>query len=90
MSVQLAADEHQNQRKSLRTKLHCAVVTVIAASRREVGMTQEDLAHRLGWHRSRIAKIESTERRIDVPDFISIANGLNIEPGILLGRVLRW
>jgi transcriptional regulator with XRE-family HTH domain len=53
-------------------------------------MTQEQLAHRLGWHRSRIAKIESGERRIDVPEFITIANGLNLDPTLLLARVLRW
>jgi transcriptional regulator with XRE-family HTH domain len=53
-------------------------------------MTQEDLALRLGWHRTRIAKIESGERRIDVPEFINIANALNIAPETLLARVLRW
>jgi transcriptional regulator with XRE-family HTH domain len=45
---------------------------------------------RLGWHRTRIAKIEAGERRIDVPEFITIANGLNIDPVTLLDRVLRW
>ncbi|MBS0420714.1 MAG: helix-turn-helix transcriptional regulator [Proteobacteria bacterium] len=53
-------------------------------------MTQEDLANQLGWHRNRIAKIESGERRIDVPEFISIANALGIAPEALFGRVLRW
>lgn len=65
-------------------------MTVIAASRREARMTQEELANQLGWHRSRLAKIESGERRIDVPEFISIANALNVAPETLLGRVLRW
>ena len=76
--------------KSLRSKWHRAVVTVLAASRRDANMTQEDLALRLGWHRTRIAKIESGERRIDVPEFINIANALNIAPETLLARVLRW
>jgi transcriptional regulator with XRE-family HTH domain len=76
--------------KSLRSKWHQAVVTVIAASRREANMTQEDLANRLGWHRSRIAKIESGERRIDVAEFITIAGALKVEPEQLFARVLRW
>ncbi len=76
--------------KSLRSKWHRAVVTVLAASRRDANMTQEDLALRLGWHRTRIGKIESGERRIDVPEFINIANALNIAPETLLARVLRW
>ena len=76
--------------KSLRTIEHRAVVTVIAASRREAHVSQDDLAKRLGWHRSRIAKIECGERRVDVPEFITIARALSLDPELLLGRVLRW
>jgi transcriptional regulator with XRE-family HTH domain len=76
--------------KSLRSKWHRAVVTVISATRRESNMSQEDLAMALGWHRSRIAKTECGERRLDVVEFISIAQALNLDPEQLLGRVLRW
>jgi transcriptional regulator with XRE-family HTH domain len=76
--------------KSLRSKWHIAVVTVIAASRRQCGLTQEQLAAALQWHRSRVARIESGERRVDVPEFIAIADGLKIDPVLLLARVLRW
>ncbi|HWM68288.1 MAG TPA: helix-turn-helix transcriptional regulator [Steroidobacteraceae bacterium] len=81
---------HSQSRKSLRTHWHSAVVITLAASRREAKMTQEHLALRLGWQRTRIARIESGERRIDVPEFICIANGLNIDPNQLLERVLLW
>lgn len=76
--------------KSLRSPIHVAVVSVLVATRREAGVTQEDLARRLGWHRSRIAKIESRERRIDVPEFIAIAAALLIPAPILCARVLSW
>jgi transcriptional regulator with XRE-family HTH domain len=76
--------------KSLRSKHHVAVVTVLAATRREAGLTQEALARRLGWHRTRIARIESGERRIDVPEFIAIAAGLQMSALTLLARVLSW
>jgi DNA-binding XRE family transcriptional regulator len=69
---------------------HRAVATVIAASRREVGMTQDRLADALHWHRSRIAQIESGQRRVDVPEFIAIALALQLDPAQLLGRVVRW
>jgi transcriptional regulator with XRE-family HTH domain len=75
--------------KSLRSKEHLAVVTVIAASRREANMRQEDLADCLDWHRSKIAKIELGKRRIDVAEFITIAQALSLDPEQLLGRVLR-
>jgi transcriptional regulator with XRE-family HTH domain len=76
--------------KSLRGKWHRAVTTIIAASRREVGMTQADLARTLGWHRSRVAKIECGERRVDVPEFIEIAYALRLDSAVLLTRVVRW
>jgi transcriptional regulator with XRE-family HTH domain len=76
--------------KSLRSKCHRAVVTVVSASRREANLTQEQLADRIGWHRSKIARIESGERRLDVAEFIEIADALKIDPTHLLARVLRW
>jgi transcriptional regulator with XRE-family HTH domain len=76
--------------KSLRSAWHRAVITVIAASRRQAGMRQEDLAAALGWHRSKIAKIESGERRLDVAEFILIAGELQIDPATLICRVMQW
>jgi transcriptional regulator with XRE-family HTH domain len=76
--------------KSLRSKWHRAVVTVVAASRREAGLTQEQLAGRIGWHRSKIGKVEAGERRLDVAEFITIAEALEIEPATLISRVIRW
>ena len=76
--------------KSLRSAWHRAVVTVLVATRHEAHLTQDQLAHRLGWHRTRLAKIESYERRIDVPEFIQIANAINVSADTLLARVLRW
>lgn len=76
--------------KSLRSKEHQAVCTVIAATRRQAGLTQEQLAERLGWHRSMVAKIEAGERRVDLPEFIRIAVALKVDPEVLFGRVLRW
>lgn len=76
--------------KSLRSPLHRAVVAAIVASRHDAKLTQEDLAHRLGWHRTRISKVESGERRIDVPEFIVIAEALELPPELLFARVLRW
>jgi hypothetical protein len=40
-----------------------------------------EFASHIGWYRSKIAKIESGERRIDVAEFITIADTLKIEPG---------
>ena len=76
--------------KSLRSPWQQAAITVIAATRRQANLTQEDLARCLGWRRSRIAKIERDARRLDLPEFIAIALALRVEPVVLLGRVLDW
>jgi transcriptional regulator with XRE-family HTH domain len=76
--------------KSLRGKWHRAAVTVLAASRHDAELTQEQLADRIGWHRSKIAKIEAGERGVDVDELILIAGGLKVEPAILFSRVLMW
>ncbi len=82
--------ECATSRKLPGTVWRAAVATVLAASRREAGLSQDDLALRLGWHRTRIAKVESGVRRVDVAEFIAIANALNIPPPQLLARVLNW
>lgn len=83
-------EENQGSRKWPGSVWYAAAASVLAASRREAGLTQDDLALRLGWHRTRIAKIESGVRRVDIPEFIVIAHALNIPPPQLLGRVLNW
>jgi transcriptional regulator with XRE-family HTH domain len=76
--------------KSLRSTWHRSVVTVIIASRHDAKLTQVQLAAKLDWHTSKISKIESYERRIDVAEFIYIANALHIDPTELLTRALNW
>ncbi len=66
------------------------MATVISATRRDANLTQDHLANRLGWRRSRIAKIEAGERRLDVAEFIAITGALEVEPEQLFGRVVRW
>ena len=65
-------------------------MAVISATRRDASVSQEQLAERLGWSRSKVAKIEQGQRRIEVPDFILIARALDIDPETLFRRVMRW
>jgi transcriptional regulator with XRE-family HTH domain len=43
----------------------------------------------MGKPRSFISKIENRERRLDVVEFIALARALQIEPGLLLSRILE-
>lgn len=76
--------------KGLRTRAHKALVTVLKASRDEAGLTQRDLADRLGKPRSYISKIESGERIPRITEFCDIAQALKLEPELLFQRFWRW
>lgn len=55
-----------------------AAVRVLVDARRAAGLTQRELASRLGRPYTMIANIERSERRVDVVEFIAIARALGI------------
>lgn len=57
--------------KSLRTPRHQALIEGLRALRAEAGLTQQELADRLGKPQSYVAKTEVAERRIDVVEFVA-------------------
>jgi len=67
--------------KSLRTPEHQKLITLLTAAREKAGLTQQQLADRLGKPQSYVAKYEGGERRIDVIEFIGIARALNFDAG---------
>jgi len=70
--------------------LRRSVATVIAASRRDADVTQEQLAERLGWSRWKVAKMETGQSKIDLGELLLIADALKIDPEDLWRRVVRW
>lgn len=44
------------------------------------GMTQTDLAEKLGQYQSFVARIESGQRRIDVIEYLDIAEAIGFDP----------
>lgn len=56
----------------------------LASTRRDLGVSQRELARRIGKPPSFINKIELFERRIDLLEFIVIAEALEQEPGDLM------
>lgn len=63
-------------------------INAISNARRSRGISQSELARRLGKHRSFINKIELIERRLDIVEFVTIASALDIEPSELFRTVL--
>jgi transcriptional regulator with XRE-family HTH domain len=66
--------------KSLRSPDHVRLIDLLIAAREKAGMTQQQLADRLGRPQSFVAKYEGGERRIDVVEFIAIARALEMDP----------
>ncbi len=75
--------------KSLRSRHHQLLIELLAESRLEAGLTQQQLAERLRRPQSFVAKYEGGERRIDVVEFIGIAKAINADPVKLLQKLLK-
>jgi transcriptional regulator with XRE-family HTH domain len=67
--------------KSLRSAEHQKLIALLTSARIKAGMTQQQLADRLGKPQSFVAKYEGGERRIDVVEFLVIAEVLDFDPG---------
>ena len=65
--------------KSLRSPAHVRLLQLLVAAREKAGLTQQQLATRLGKPQSFISKYEGGERRIDVIEFIAIADALEMD-----------
>jgi transcriptional regulator with XRE-family HTH domain len=63
------------------------LIEVLSALRQELGVSQRELARRIGKPPSFVNKIELFERRLDVLEFIVIAEALEQNPGPLLGSL---
>ena len=63
------------------------LIDVLSQLRRELGVSQRELARRIGKPPSFINKIELFERRLDILEFIVIAEALDKRPDTLLSAL---
>jgi transcriptional regulator with XRE-family HTH domain len=75
--------------KSVHSRTYRAVIKVLKDARREARLTQQQLAERIGRPQSFVAKIERRERRIDVAEFIQIAEAIGENPKHLFSRIVE-
>jgi transcriptional regulator with XRE-family HTH domain len=62
---------------------------LLAKERRSMGLTQTELAERLGRPQSFVSKYETGERRLDVIEFLEVALILQLNPGKLLAELAK-
>jgi len=60
---------------------------LLIRKRREAGLTQDQLARRLGVYQSFVSKYETGERRLDVFELATIAEAMGLDPVEMLREV---
>lgn len=66
--------------KSIHSRRQAALIRCLVDARNEAGLTQQVVADQLGKPQSFVAKYENGERRLDVVEFIQIADVLGTDP----------
>jgi transcriptional regulator with XRE-family HTH domain len=74
---------------TLGSKRHRILLALLIERRKAAGMTQAQLADRLGKSQSFIARLESGQRRVYVVELVKLAEVLGVEAGKVVGAVRR-
>lgn len=75
--------------KTLTTKRHKALIEALIGYREQAGLSQSELAQKLGEYQSFVARLESGQRRLDVIEFITLADILQFDTAELLRQLKR-
>ncbi len=76
--------------RGLRSADHKAFRAVITGLRKSKGLTQEQLADKVGWERSMLSKIEAGERTCSVWEFMALCRALGEKPSKVMARIESW
>jgi transcriptional regulator with XRE-family HTH domain len=71
-------------RKSVFDAPYIEIIDRLVARRRELEMTQADLAKAFGEDQSFISRVERRQRRIDVYEFVRLCRALRVDPATVL------
>ncbi len=74
-------------RKSTATPEYQAVTKELVRLRKAVGMTQRDLAVKLGREQSFVWRVEKGERRLDVLEFFWVCENLGADAHVVFRRL---
>lgn len=74
--------------KSLRSNRHVLLLEQLVQLRKANGLTQEQLASKLGKPQSFVAKYEGGERRLDLFEFLDVMDAIGSDPVQILA-ILR-
>lgn len=75
--------------KTVFTKQYGNFLSTVIAARKNAGLTQNDIARRLGRPQSFVSKYERGERRLDVIEFIAIAQVIGMSASDVIKELER-
>lgn len=64
-----------------------ATIKALIERRRQLGISQEVLAKRLGLHKQFVSRVETGNRRLDFVEFADFVRALDMEPETLIASV---
>lgn len=67
--------------KTLRSKAQRSLELFLKSARKEAGLTQMEVAQAMGWPQSDLSRVENGERRLDVVEFVRLAQVIGFRPG---------
>jgi transcriptional regulator with XRE-family HTH domain len=73
--------------QTLQSPRHKALITLLVERRKRAGLTQAQVARKLGRHQSFVATVESGQRRIDVVEFLEFAQVIGFDPRTAIRRL---
>lgn len=74
--------------KTLRTPRQLRLIDLLVEQRKRAGLSQADLAEKLGRYQSVISSIEGGGRRIDVVELLDIAQVIGLDVHKLIDELL--
>lgn len=83
----MASPRNKHRTASLHDDAYARFVQKLVDKRTKSGMSQQAVADALGWNQSIIAKIETTQRRLDVIEFVRIAGVVGFDPARLVREI---
>lgn len=65
------------------------LVDQLRQKREKLGLSQGELATRLGWSQQKISFIETGARRMDILEYVTVARALGLRPATVFSRAER-
>jgi transcriptional regulator with XRE-family HTH domain len=74
---------------TLHSARHKLLIGLLVEARRRAHLTQAQVAARLGRQQSFVANIEGNLRRVDVVEFLDLADAIGFEPSDLIAKLRK-